>query len=402
LESRTPRTCSVAGTTAPTVTGPAQAPRPTSSMPTTTRSPASQNFRSSRSVGPIFRVGPEGSVGAGSSAGSAGSANSAEVAVTAPNLPRVVSHRIDARIVRFEETRAVPKASTFKTVAARDTYFTAYDDLVASAPMPVTHRDVLTPFGTTHVLLAGDRSLPPLVALHGKMMSATMWLPHLTTLSATHAVVMLDTIGDLGRSIAASSMRTRGDIVTWLDTVLRELMIDRATFVGNSYGAWMATTYAIARPARVERLALIAPAGVFARVRLQWMARAISSYAVRPSPARSRRFIESMCASQTLSTLPTSDFGRVIEQHVTGAPEFRGASREAYPRTYDAAALSALSMPVLFVVGREETVCNGPRSAALARKRLPRARVELIDDANHAVLDDQQELVDRTLAEFLA
>src|SRR4051794_33890830 len=270
LESRTPRTCSVAGTTAATVTGPAQAPRPTSSMPTTTRSPASQNFRSRRSVGPILRVGPEESVGAGSSAGSAGSVG---VAVTAPNLPAVVSNRTDARGVRFEETRAVPKASTFKTVAARDTYFTAYDDLVASAPMPVAHRDVLTPFGTTHVLLAGDRSLPPLVALHGKMMSATMWLPHLTTLSATHAVVMLDTIGDLGRSIAASSMRTRGDIVTWLDTVLRELMIDRATFVGNSYGAWMATTYAIARPARVERLALIAPAGVFARVRLRWMAR---------------------------------------------------------------------------------------------------------------------------------
>ena len=51
FESRIPRRCSGADTTAPTVTGPAQAPRPTSSMPTTTRSPACQHRRSSRKVG---------------------------------------------------------------------------------------------------------------------------------------------------------------------------------------------------------------------------------------------------------------------------------------------------------------------------------------------------------------
>ena len=43
--------------TAATVTGPAHAPRPTSSIPHTTWSPASQNFRSSRRVGPERRVG---------------------------------------------------------------------------------------------------------------------------------------------------------------------------------------------------------------------------------------------------------------------------------------------------------------------------------------------------------
>ena len=44
-----------------------------------------------------------------------------------------------------------------------------------------------------------------------------MWLPHLQMLTATHSVVMLDTIGDLGRSVATGSMRTRADVVTWLD-----------------------------------------------------------------------------------------------------------------------------------------------------------------------------------------
>jgi pimeloyl-ACP methyl ester carboxylesterase len=163
----------------------------------------------------------------------------------------------------------------------------------------------------------------------------------------------------------------------------------------------MATTFAMAHPARVDRLALVAPAGVFARVRASWMARAIST-AVKPSPERSRRFLASMCAPQTRATLGTSEFGRLVDQHVIGAVGFRMAAREAYPRTYSTAALSVLTMPVLLVVGRDETVCDGPRSAAIARERIPHARVELIDDANHAVLDDQPETVDRILAEFLA
>jgi pimeloyl-ACP methyl ester carboxylesterase len=294
------------------------------------------------------------------------------------------------------------KVSAFKTVEARDVYFAAYDALVATAPVPVEPQDVPTAFGTTHVLLAGDRTRPPLVALHGKMMSSTMWLTHLPTLTATHSVVMLDTIGDVGRSVATGSMRTRDDVVTWLDAVLGALTIHRATFVGNSYGAWMATTYAIARPARVNRLALIAPAGVFAPVRPSWMARAFSAYAVRPTPERSRRFVVSMCAPHTVATLATSDLGPVIDQHVSGATGFRGATREAYPRTYDTAALSALTMPVLLVVGRDETVCDGPRAASIARQRLPHARVELLDDANHAVLGDQPQTVERLLAAFLA
>ena len=57
FESRTPLRCSGGATTAPTVTGPAHEPRPTSSIPTTTLSPAVQHFRSWRSVGngPVTR-----------------------------------------------------------------------------------------------------------------------------------------------------------------------------------------------------------------------------------------------------------------------------------------------------------------------------------------------------------
>ena len=59
-------------------------------------------------------------------------------------------------------------------------------------------------------------------------------------------------------------------------------------------------------------------------------------------------------------------------------------------------------MPVLVIIGDEETICDGPRSAGIARQRLPGARVELVAHANHAVDADQPRVVEQLLREFLA
>src|SRR4029077_8516931 len=91
------------------------------------------------------------------------------------------------------------RVSAFRSDAGRDAYVTAYDTIVAGAPVPTAHADVPTPFGTTHVLPAGAPDGPPLVALHGKTLSATMWLAHLDTLPAPPPVVVGATNGGLGR-----------------------------------------------------------------------------------------------------------------------------------------------------------------------------------------------------------
>ena len=101
-------------------------------------------------------------------------------------------------------------------------------------------------------------------------------------------------------------MRTRADVVAWLDAVVDGLRIERAAFAGHSYGAWMATTYALVRPDLVDRLALLAPAGVFVRVKSAWLARAITTYVVRPTPGRVRRFMASTCAPATEAAFGSS------------------------------------------------------------------------------------------------
>ncbi|MDT5214625.1 MAG: hypothetical protein QOK18_2864 [Mycobacterium sp.] len=60
-----------------------------------------------------------------------------------------------------------------------------------------------------------------------------------------------------------------------------------------------------------------------------------------------------------------------------------------------------MAIPVLAVIGRDESALNGPKSASMLRESLPDARIEVVDDANHMVMVDQAATVERLLVEFL-
>jgi len=95
------------------------------------------------------------------------------------------------------------RLSKFRSDDARDAYLRLYDTALLDSPIQVTESDVETSFGSTHVLHAGDRSKPSIVALHGSSISSTSWVPLLGTLTASHSVTMIDAIDDAGKSIAA-------------------------------------------------------------------------------------------------------------------------------------------------------------------------------------------------------
>ncbi len=98
---------------------------------------------------------------------------------------------------------------------------------------------------------------PPLVLLHGLGGSIYDWRHLLRPLARTHRVIALDLLGagesDMPEhedySISAQARRVKA--------VLDRLGVERATFVGNSYGGGIALRMAQDWPERVERLVLI-------------------------------------------------------------------------------------------------------------------------------------------------
>jgi len=296
----------------------------------------------------------------------------------------------------------VARASTFRSTAARDDYCALYDEAIAQSTVPVKEQDLPTSFGTTHVLEAGDPDRPPLIALHAKSFSSTMWLPLLPALVATHHVRMIDAVGDLNKSVATRVLSSRSRVVGWLDEVVGALGLTRTAVVAASIGSWMATMYANARPARVERLALVCPAGIVSRQYPRWTLSAMTQVAFRPTPEKLTRFYDSMAVAESRARLHEPPWRLLAEQFTTGIPGFRTCLDEAKPVLCKTGSLAASRVPVLVIIGEEESLHDGARMAARFRERLPLARVELVPRANHLVFIDQQEQVTSLLGAFLA
>lgn len=252
------------------------------------------------------------------------------------------------------------------------------------------------------MLAAGDASNPPLIAVHGKSFNATSWLPLLPVLCANYRVTMIDVVGDLTKSIARKPITKASHIVAWLDETLHSLEIERAAWAGMSFGAWMATHYAMAFPSRIDRLALICPAGLASGQHLSWNLRAYASTSLRPNAVRVGAFLDTMATPAGRQRLHQDPPWRLVrEQFINGTLAFKPALITVLPLRCDPRALACAQFPVLAIIGRQESVHDGPRMAKRLREQLPAARIELVNDANHIITVDQPEIVERLLADFL-
>ena len=236
----------------------------------------------------------------------------------------------------------------------------------------------------------GNREAPPVVVLHGFTGSATTMAGVSAALGEAYRVHALDLVGH-GESDAPSdpALYTMERCVSQVLAVLDALGIRRAHFVGYSMGGRVALSLAVARPTRVASLVLIGvspgerdPAARAARVEADAsLAQAILEGGIEafvdrwmalPLFASQRRLGEEALAEARTQRLACRPHGL--------ANSLRGMGSGAMPPLH--AHLAGLDIPVLWVVGAEDTkfraLADGLRGA------LPRAQVRVIPEAGHA------------------
>lgn len=196
-------------------------------------------------------------------------------------------------------------------------------------------------------------------------------------------------------------------IVGHLDAVLDACGLEVAVVVGYSFGARVALTYAVARPARVSRLVTIGgTAGladpgeaVVRRAADEALADSIDADGVEAFIDR----WEQAPIFVTQRTLPIDvqasiRAGRMANRPLGLANSLRGAGTGAMPPLWDA--LADVSTPTVVVAGALDSkfVAIGERMVAL----LPDASLEVVGDAGHAVHieapDECQAIVRRVIA----
>lgn len=284
------------------------------------------------------------------------------------------------------------RRSGFKSPEGEAAFRAAYDAVLEQWQAPYEELDVPTRFGNTHVIVSGPKDAPPLVLLHGIYATSTMWKPNIADFAKEHRVYAIDVMGQPSKSTPTEPIRSAADHVTWLTMTLDALRIVRAPLVGVSYGGWLAGAYAISKPERVEKLALLSTGGLLPLTK-EFTIRGMLMVLV-PT-----RFTVKWCMHWL--GIRDEDFIGVM---YLGLKHFRIPSEtaRAAPAIFSDEALRAMRVPTLVLYGDREVICDPAAALARARRLIPDVEGDLIPGCSHDMCGTKFREVDARVLNFLS
>ncbi|MFC8271283.1 alpha/beta fold hydrolase [Streptomyces sp. NPDC057271] len=264
------------------------------------------------------------------------------------------------------------------SAAVSQDFLAAYDAVLARWPAGTTTSTHATAYGATHLISHGPEDAPPVLLLPGGGATATCWYATAAALGRVHRVHAVDLVGEPGRSVPGDGnpLRTADDLTAWLGTLLDALGLRTAGLVGHSYGGWIALRYALAAPARVDRLALLDPTNCFTGFGPRYLLRALPVL-LSPTPARNDAFLRWETGGAELDPAWRDLYAL--------AAEFPTARPVTGPRPTPAE-LGALEPPTLLLLAERSRAHGTARVAARARAAVPHLETATVPGATHHTL----------------
>ena len=265
-------------------------------------------------------------------------------------------------------------------------------------------QDVIVPtaLGRLRVRTAGSGD--PIVFWPSLLMTGDMWTAQAEYFAPQHRVILVDTPGH-GESQPLTSFFTFDECARCVVDILDDLDVERAHFVGNSWGGMIGGTFAAtftdrvgkavlmnctASPAsrrqKLEYGALLRVAGVIGGIRLP-LTRSVLKAFLGPTSFRTR--------PDVVATVTTAVQAVDVESSAW-------AVRSVVPRRPDQRPLLAkVDSPVLVVAGAEDATFSNAETKAMA-DAIPGARFVVLDGVAHLAALEDPALVNRLIEDFLA
>jgi pimeloyl-ACP methyl ester carboxylesterase len=279
--------------------------------------------------------------------------------------------------------RLMVTGSHFKTEAGAQLILNEYERLLDALPDGAARTTISTSAGETFVVTCGTKAGPPVLLLHGGNVNSSMWLDTVRDLAPHFRVHLIDLPGEPGLSSPTRPSPMTGAFAAWLDEVFHDLGITKASLIGASMGGWLALDYAARHPTRIDRLVVLAPMGV-GRVRTSFMLK------VLPLMMMGRRGREKALRS-IIGPVPAGvafadrNLLSLIQQH------FRGRM-DPIPILSDGA-LSAISAPMLCVVGEQDAIIRTEQTKDRVTAKVAGSTVLSLPDAGHRIFGHAPEIL---------
>ncbi|WP_298050290.1 alpha/beta hydrolase [uncultured Paenalcaligenes sp.] len=246
----------------------------------------------------------------------------------------------------------------------------------------------------------------PLFLLHGSGPGVSGWTNWANTMPAFSDKWRVIVPDIAGFGFTEFQEGTKYDIKLWVNHligIMDELGIEKASFVGNSFGGALAIGLAVFAPERVDKLVLLGtPAGEFeqtAGLRGAWV--------YEPSLENMRELMEKFPFDKSLITDEMVE-ARYKASARAGAQE---ALRKLIPkpaedgptivRGFPVSALQKIQAPTLVVHGREDGVVP-PECGILIANSVPNADLHLFGRCGHWVQSEQSRRFVALVRDFLS
>jgi pimeloyl-ACP methyl ester carboxylesterase len=283
----------------------------------------------------------------------------------------------------------------FRSIEGETRFMAAYDAVLKEWPVEYEARHIPTRLGKTHVIASGPMDAPAVFLLPSMAATATLWQPNVAALSRYFRTYAVDVIGQVGKSVPTRRIRSRVDFADWLADVMDGLGVRRASFVGSSYGAFLAMNQALSMPERVERLVLVGPAATFVGFSLKfYYTMLIKGPILRLLRKRRRQLATKLPDGMPLAT---NGWGRLMA--VTMAESAR--PNLITPRVFSKAELRSVRAPTLLLIGENERLYDAHAALKTAQERMPGLTGAVIPDAPHLAAMARPEDVNERIVRFL-
>jgi 3-oxoadipate enol-lactonase len=261
---------------------------------------------------------------------------------------------------------------------------------------------VATALGRISVQTGGDGDA--ILFWPSLLMSGEMWSAQASHFAGRHRVVLIDPPGH-GQSQPLTSTFTFDECVRTIVDVLDGLGIDRAHFVGNSWGGMIGGTFAATQPDRIGKAVLMnctaSAAGGRQKLEYGFLLRMAGWLgAIRPPLTRS--VLKAFLGPTTFRERP--DVVAYVRDAVQAVDLDSGAwaVRSVVPRRPDQRALlGRVTTPVLVVAGAEDATFPNPETKAMA-DAIPGSSFVILDGVAHLAALENPTLVNQLVADFLA
>ncbi|GAB3687773.1 hypothetical protein GCM10028857_21230 [Salinarchaeum chitinilyticum] len=283
--------------------------------------------------------------------------------------------------------------SIYRSGTGRERLHECYDRALDGLDVPIDERTIATRHGDTHVLLAGPADAPPVYCFHGGNATNPMTLAWYTDLAEDYRLIAPDTIGQPGYS-AETRVNPVGDgYGEWVVDLLDAFDCESAPMIGTSYGAGIVLRTAALTPERIDRTALVVPAG--------FGTGSIGSLARVGVPALLYRYLHRQWALDRMLDAMCTSLAPDPMVRETIAASLRYVDLEREFPTATAEELQAFDAPTRVYLGTEDPFFPADPIDAQVRDRLSNVEVETLDEEKHILSDAAQERVTGRIGAFL-